>query len=106
MSIKETSTPDRHSLLLSPLRLLTGPVLGLVAVLVVFGILLGVKGDEDALGNFASLSNLRVLVYNNTHLAVLTLGMLLVMISGGIDLSVGSVVALVTVTSMYMFQKA
>jgi ribose transport system permease protein len=106
VSIKETSAPDQPTFAWSPLRFLTGPVLGLVAVLIVFSILLGVKDDPDALRNFVSLSNLRVLVINNTYLAVLALGMLLVMISGGIDLSIGSVIALVTVTTMYAFQRA
>lgn len=37
-------------------------------------------------------------------LAVVALGMLLVIISGGIDLSVASVVALVTVATMQMYR--
>jgi len=106
VSTNELLPVDRPSATWSPLRLLTGPVLGLIAVLAVFSILLGVRGEEGALGSFASLSNVQILVYSNTHLAVLALGMLLIMISGGIDLSVGSVVALVTVTTMYMFKTA
>jgi ribose transport system permease protein len=82
---------------------LTGPIIGLFAVLVVFVLLLGIRGDEDSLHKFLSARNLQLLVYNNTVLAVLALGMLIIMISGGIDLSVGSVVALVTVVTMTVF---
>ncbi|MFL5242877.1 MAG: ABC transporter permease [Gemmataceae bacterium] len=106
MSTNESLPVDVASPAWSPLRLLTGPVLGLIAVLAVFSILLGARGEEGALGSFASLSNVQILVYSNTHIAVLALGMLLIMISGGIDLSIGSVVALVTVTTMYMFKTA
>jgi ribose transport system permease protein len=82
-----------------------GPALGLFTVVLVFIVLLRYRGDEDSLGNFLSTDNLKLLVYSNTPLAVLSLGMLLVMISGGIDLSVGSVVALVTVVTMTVYSK-
>src|SRR5262249_11453105 len=49
---------------------------------------------------FLGLKNLEVLVYDGTITGLVALGMLLIIISGGIDLSVGSVVALVTVVSM------
>jgi ribose transport system permease protein len=100
---------------------LTGPLLGLVTVLVIFVVLLGLKGadgewarslrgrlgisyEKDALAHFVSLTNLQVLVFNNTVTAVVALGMLLIIVSGGIDLSVGSVVALVTVTIMVVYR--
>ncbi|HJT77017.1 MAG TPA: ABC transporter permease [Gemmataceae bacterium] len=80
---------------------LSGPVIGLVVVLAMFIALLWVHGG---LGTFLSLGNAQVLVHDNTIAAVVALGMLLVMISGGIDLSVGSVVALVTVVTMWVFR--
>jgi ribose transport system permease protein len=83
--------------------LLSGPVLGLVTVLATFIVLIGLKGEAGALRNFLGWSNLQDLIYLNTPKAVLVLGMLLIIISGGIDLSVGSVVALVTVTTMVVF---
>src|SRR5919199_937035 len=82
------------------LGVLSGPVLGLVAVLGLFIVLIAVKGE---LHNFLSLRNLQVLVHEGTIPAVVALGMLLVIVSGGIDLSVGSVVALVTVVTMQVF---
>lgn len=79
----------------------SGPALGLLAVLAVFILLLAGKGQ---LGTFLSLPNLQVLVHSSTTRAVLALGMLFIIISGGIDLSVGSVTALVTVVAMQVFR--
>lgn len=81
-------------------RLPAGPWVGLVAVLLLFAALIGLKGD---LGTFLSLGNLRVLLHEGTIPAVVALGMLLVLISGGIDLSVGATVALVTVVTMRVY---
>ncbi len=82
------------------LAALSGPVLGLIGVLGLFVILIGIKGE---LHKFLSLRNLQVLVHETTIPAVVALGMLLVIISGGIDLSVGSVLALVTVVTMQLY---
>jgi ribose transport system permease protein len=79
---------------------LSGPVLGLSGVLTFFIILIGINGE---LASFLSLGNARVLVHEGTIPAVIALGMLLVIITGGIDLSVGAVVALVTVVTMRAF---
>lgn len=87
--------------LLRRLSTLSGPVLGLIAVLGLFVILIGVKGE---LHQFLSKSNLQVLFHEGTIPAVVALGMLLVIVSGGIDLSVGSVVALVTVVTMQVYR--
>jgi ribose/xylose/arabinose/galactoside ABC-type transport system permease subunit len=90
----------------SRLRLpaLSGPVVGLVLVLVLFVVLILAKGGQSALMSFLSLRNLQVLVQEGTIPAVLALGMLLVIVSGGIDLSIGSVVALVTVVAMQVYR--
>jgi ribose transport system permease protein len=85
----------------STLRNLSGPVIGLSAVLGLFIILIGFKGD---LNHFLSLDNLQVLVQESTIPAVVALGALLVIITGGIDLSVGSVIALVTVVAMQVYR--
>lgn len=82
------------------LRLPSGPILGLLGVLVLLLVLIGVKQELD---RFLSLGNLRVLIHEGTVPAVLALGMLLVIISGGIDLSIGAVVALVTVVTMRVY---
>jgi ribose transport system permease protein len=78
----------------------SGPVLGLLGVLLLFAVLIGIKGE---LSYFLSFGNLRVLVHEGTIRGVLALGMLLIIISGGIDLSVGAVVALVTVVTMRLY---
>jgi ribose/xylose/arabinose/galactoside ABC-type transport system permease subunit len=76
-------------------------MLGLLALLGLFVLLLAWRGQ---LGNFFSLGNMQVLLHRNSIPAVAALGMLLIIISGGIDLSVGSVVALVTVVTMQTFR--
>src|SRR5262249_35918592 len=87
---------------LASLPSLSGPVLGLLIVFGLFVILIGLKGE---LARFLSLRNLQVLVHEGTIPAVVALGMLLVIISGGIDLSVGSVLALVTVVTMQVYRQ-
>jgi ribose/xylose/arabinose/galactoside ABC-type transport system permease subunit len=74
---------------------------GLLALLVLFVLLLALKGQ---LGNFLHLQNIQVLLHKSSIPAVIALGMLLIIITGGIDLSVGSVVALVTVVTMQVYR--
>jgi ribose transport system permease protein len=76
------------------------PLLGLVIVLALFAGLLAPHGE---LKTFLSLGNFQQLAHENSIEAVLALGMLAVIISGGIDLSVGSVVALVTVVTVQAY---
>jgi ribose/xylose/arabinose/galactoside ABC-type transport system permease subunit len=76
-------------------------MLGLVLVLVLFASLLYWKGQ---LGMFLSLGNIQVLLHTSSVSAVASLGMLIIILSGGIDLSVGSVVALVTVVAMQTYR--
>jgi ribose transport system permease protein len=80
---------------------ISGPMLGLVAVLLLFAALLHWKGQLET---FLSLRNLQVLLHTSSVSAVAALGMLVVILSGGIDLSVGSVVALVTVVTMQTYR--
>ena len=79
----------------------SGPYVGLVAVVLLFVVLIGARGGLD---KFLSISNLQVLLHEGTIPGVVALGMLLVVISGGIDLSVGSVVALSTVVTMQTYR--
>jgi ribose/xylose/arabinose/galactoside ABC-type transport system permease subunit len=79
----------------------SGPMLGLLVLLGLFVLLLAWRGQ---LGSFFSKTNLQVLLHTNSIPAVAALGMLLVIVSGGIDLSVGSIVALVTVVAMQTFR--
>jgi ribose/xylose/arabinose/galactoside ABC-type transport system permease subunit len=76
------------------------PLLGLVIVL---GLFVGMLAPRGELATFLSLGNFQQLAHQNSIELVLALGMLLVIVSGGIDLSVGSVVALVTVTTIQAY---
>jgi ribose transport system permease protein len=84
-----------------PIPHLPGPLIGLLAVFGLFVWILAAKGE---LRNFLSLSNVQLLLHANVVTAVVALGMLLIILSGGIDLSVGSVVALVTVVTMQVYR--
>jgi ribose transport system permease protein len=86
---------------LRSLSTLTSPLLGLLVVLGVFVTLFSLRGELD---RFIRLDNAQVLVHGHTYVAVAALGMLLIIIGGGIDLSTGSVVALVTVTTMQTYR--
>ena len=66
-----------------------GPVLGLLFVAVIFGVLIGARFFQPA--------NLELVARQTAIVAAAALGMTVIIISGGIDLSVGSVVALTTV---------
>jgi ribose transport system permease protein len=70
-------------------------------ILAIFLVLLLLKGQ---LNNFLRLSNLQLILHQAAITAVVALGMLLIVISGGIDLSVGSVVALATVATMTTYE--
>jgi ribose transport system permease protein len=73
-----------------------GPVLGLLAVLIVFGFLVGPYFFRGA--------NLELIARQTAIVATAALGMTLVIVSGGIDLSVGSIVALCTVVIALMLR--
>jgi ribose/xylose/arabinose/galactoside ABC-type transport system permease subunit len=66
-----------------------GPVLGLLFVSLIFGILIG--------PHFFAGANLELIARQTAIVCTVALGMTVIIISGGIDLSVGSVVALTTV---------
>src|SRR6476469_9624531 len=83
------------------LRKVPGPVLGLLVLLASFIALLAARGQ---LGGFFSRSNIQVLFHKNSVPAAAALGMLGVILSGAIDLSVGSVAACVTVGTMQTYR--
>jgi ribose transport system permease protein len=66
-----------------------GPLVGLVFVFALFSVLTPEK--------FATVSNLQLMLLQTAVVGTAALGMTMIIISGGIDLSVGSVVALTTV---------
>ena len=65
-----------------------GPVLGLVLVIVIFSLLM------ETPWRFLSANNLRVVLAQTVIVAIGAIGMTMIIISGGIDLSVGSTIAL------------
>src|SRR5947208_15832888 len=65
-----------------------GPLLGLVLVIATFAILMG----EPA--RYLSPKNLRTVLAQTVIVAIGAIGMTMIIISGGIDLSVGSSIAL------------
>lgn len=75
-----------------------GPVLGLVVVFGLFALI--------APPSFATGRNLETIARQTAIVGTAALGMTLVIISGGIDLSVGSIVALGTVVIAWLLQKA
>jgi ribose/xylose/arabinose/galactoside ABC-type transport system permease subunit len=75
-----------------------GPVLGLLAVYGLFTLI--------APASFRTARNLETIARQTTIVGIAALGMTLVIISGGIDLSVGSVVALSTVVVAWLLQYA
>ncbi|HSQ24066.1 MAG TPA: ABC transporter permease, partial [Pyrinomonadaceae bacterium] len=64
------------------------PFLGLLLVIIVFAILIG------APEKYLSLKNLRTVLAQTVIVSVGAIGMTIIIISGGIDLSVGSAIAL------------
>jgi ribose transport system permease protein len=96
-SAVEAAAPARRPF---HLPTLSGPALGLAAVVGLFVALLAYRGG---LGSFLTLDNLRLLFHQNAIQAVLVTGALLVIISGGIDLSVGSVAALAGVSAFQAY---
>lgn len=71
-----------------------GPLLGLLAVYLFFWL----AGPES----FGTLRNLETIARQTTIVGIAALGMTLVIISGGIDLSVGSLIALSTVVVAWL----
>ena len=70
-----------------------GPALALVLVVLVFALL------TDAPGRYLSPFNLRIVLSQTVIVALGAIGMTMIMISGGIDLSVGASIALTSVVA-------
>src|SRR4051812_49232404 len=65
-----------------------GPALGLIAIVVIFAVL------TDSPGRYLSSFNLRIVLSQTVITAIGAIGMTMIIISGGIDLSVGATIAL------------
>ncbi len=77
-----------------------GPYLGLVVVVALFSYLTWERG---VLHRFLSLENFQLIVVHAAVVGAVAVGMTLIMVSGGIDLSVGYVVSLVTVVTVHAY---
>jgi ribose/xylose/arabinose/galactoside ABC-type transport system permease subunit len=87
--------PDAPSRLAGVLRA-AGPFLGLAVILGIFTLLEPAK--------FANTANARTIITQSSVVAVCALGATLVIISGGIDLSVGSIVGVVAVATALLLK--
>ncbi len=70
-----------------------GPILGLIVVVLIFSVLM------ESPARYLSPFNLRIVLAQTVIVAIGAIGMTLIIISGGIDLSVGSVIALTGVVT-------
>ena len=95
-----TSTPPRPSLLHRARSFFRADSLPTLAALVIFVLML-IYG-EAAYGRIFQLSTLSNLFINNAHLIILAVGLTFVIISGGIDLSVGAIIALSSVSGVML----
>ncbi len=86
MSANPVDTPKTSSRQLWIRKL--GPFLGLALVIVVFAVL------SDSPGQYLSLRNFRIVFSQTVIVALGAIGMTIIIVSGGIDLSVGSTIAL------------
>ena len=75
-----------------------GPFFGLLLVIVVFALL------TDSPGQYLSARNFRIVVAQTVIVAIGAIGMTMIIISGGIDLSVGSTIALTGVVTALVLQ--
>jgi ribose transport system permease protein len=85
---------------------LLGPFVGLFLVVALFSLLIGWARGSQGLELFLSAGNWKLILVHAAIPATVALGLTIVMISGGIDLSVGYVVSLVTVTTMLSYRWA
>src|SRR5581483_10712185 len=75
-----------------------GPILGLIGVIILFTFL---TGSPE---RYLSAANLRVVLAQTVIVAIGAIGMTMIIISGGIDLSVGSVIALASVITAVLLR--
>src|SRR3954469_8251943 len=80
-------------------RLLTGfgPFIGLVAIVILFA---AMRWET-----FASWDNFAIILQQTAVIGIAALGMTLVIIAGGIDLAVGSIIAVGTVVIAQLIQR-
>lgn len=77
-----------------------GPFLGLLLVIGLFSL------SNEIRGYFLSYANFKIILTQTVIVAIGALGMTMIIVSGGIDLSVGSVIALCSVVGALLIQEA
>ncbi|MCX6950717.1 MAG: ABC transporter permease [Verrucomicrobia bacterium] len=80
-----------------------GPFLGLILVIALFA--LAVPLDEEGKQIFLSYRNFKIIFTQTVIVSIGALGMTMIIVSGGIDLSVGSTIALTSVAGAMMIQR-
>jgi len=93
MGTDETAAPRRSQRLLQVL----GPFLGLAAVIAFFGVV--------APSGFLTVYNFKTVATQTVIVGLGALGMTFVIVSGGIDLSVGSIIALASVVTALLMRE-
>jgi ribose transport system permease protein len=91
---------------LAKLVSLAGPFTGLLLIILIFTAVIWLKRGPEGVGLFLSINNFKLIVVHASIPAAAAIGMTIIMISGGIDLSVGYVISLITVTTMLAFRWA
>lgn len=74
------------------------PLIGLLAVIAIFALM------SDAPGQYLSVRNLRIVLAQTVIVALGAIGMTMIIVSGGIDLSVGSGIALASVVTAVLLR--
>lgn len=101
LPVEKDQRPEAARKVLRPGLLLTalGPFLGLALVIGLFSAM------PDVRPYFLTGANFKIIFIQTVIVAIGALGMTLIIISGGIDLSVGSVIALTSVTGAILLTK-
>ena len=85
-----------------PLRTIIGPLVALLTIVLVFAVADWLMHGERA--SFWSMRNVRTMAVQSSTIAVAALGMTTIIIAGGIDLSVGTTIALCATVLAYGLQ--
>ncbi len=78
-----------------------GPLLGLAVIVLFFTIADNIRGGSE----FATVRNMRVILTQTSTVAVAALGMTIIIISGGIDLSAGTALTLCATVMAYCIKE-
>jgi ribose/xylose/arabinose/galactoside ABC-type transport system permease subunit len=85
---------------------LLGPVIALVVIYLLFIILLEFKRESGMANPFLTLRQVETMARQTAIVGMAALGMTLIIIAGGIDLSIGSVIAFTCVVIAWLLQHA